>query len=340
MRCCNGHEHEQDHDHRRARRPGGPRRPEQRSIRTRGNRRGNRRIRDRVRDRPRRGGETAPARHRLGERDGRCRHVPARDARRQPERRRRRRHHGAVHRRRDDDARRGVRAFRPRRRDVISGAASAEVGAAFPFNLETRIGGGDGNDRLTGGDSADTLTGGPGDDSEDGGQGFDVFIEEAAANGDDDFFGGGGPYDKLDTPAHAGVAVDLDGSTDDGQPRRRATTPTPTSDRWWGLRRRHDHGQLGRLHPPHVVRRGRRRHRDRRGRPATSSRPGRERHAARRSARRLSLRREGNDQEFGDAGLDNFGRTRTWAPVRHRSERRRRAPRRNRGRLTNRKQPT
>ncbi len=103
--------------------------------------------------------------------------------------------------------------------DVISGAASADVGGAFPIGLETHLGGGPGPDQLTGGDSGDTLIGGIGNDTENGGNGQDIFDEEAAANGSDDFVGGGGPYDTLDYGDRAvGVSVDLDDVADDGQP--------------------------------------------------------------------------------------------------------------------------
>jgi Ca2+-binding RTX toxin-like protein len=101
--------------------------------------------------------------------------------------------------------------------DVISGAASPDVGGAF--TLATRLNGGLGSDQLTGGDGTDTLRGGPGDDTENGGNGPDLFNEEAAANGDDDFVGGGSPYDTLDYSQRAlAVTVDLDGVADDGQP--------------------------------------------------------------------------------------------------------------------------
>ena len=103
--------------------------------------------------------------------------------------------------------------------DVISGAASADVGGAFPNTLETRLNGGPGNDQLTGGDGLDTITGGIDNDTENGGNGQDFFIEEASANGNDDFVGGGSPYDTLDYSQRTlGVGVDLDGVADDGQP--------------------------------------------------------------------------------------------------------------------------
>ncbi len=103
--------------------------------------------------------------------------------------------------------------------DVMSGAASPDVGGAFPSTLETLLNGGLGSDQLTGGDGMDTLTGGPGNDTENGGNGSDVFNEEAAANGDDDFVGGGSPYETLDySHRSTAVTVDLDGVADDGQP--------------------------------------------------------------------------------------------------------------------------
>ena len=88
--------------------------------------------------------------------------------------------------------------------DVISGAASADVGGAFPIAPATTLDGGPAADQLTGGDSSDTLIGGPGNDTENGGNNLDVFNEEAVANGNDDFVGGGSPYDTLDYGAALG----------------------------------------------------------------------------------------------------------------------------------------
>jgi Ca2+-binding RTX toxin-like protein len=103
--------------------------------------------------------------------------------------------------------------------DVISGAAAADVGGAFPIAPATSLDGGPGPDQLTGGDSSDTLIGGPGNDTENGGNNLDVFKEDAVANGSDDFVGGGSPYDTLDYGQRSiGVTVDLDGAADDGQP--------------------------------------------------------------------------------------------------------------------------
>ena len=103
--------------------------------------------------------------------------------------------------------------------DIISGAASADVGGALPEHARDATQRRPAPDQLTGGDSSDTLTGGPGDDTENGGNNQDFFKEDAVANGADDFVGGGSPYDTLDYGQRSvGVTVDLDGVADDGQP--------------------------------------------------------------------------------------------------------------------------
>ena len=103
--------------------------------------------------------------------------------------------------------------------DVISGAAAADVGGAFPIAPATRLDGGPASDQITGGDGSDTLIGGPGNDTENGGNSQDFFKEDAVANGNDDFVGGGSPFDVLDYGERSiGVTVDLDNVADDGQP--------------------------------------------------------------------------------------------------------------------------